>query len=51
MTDPNVIYGGDIEEPVNYATLGEMLVSCFKEGGDKLALVINFLKILNAKIL
>jgi len=41
MSDPNVIYGGDIEEPVNYATLGEMLMSCFNDGGDKVALVIN----------
>ncbi|CAG9798878.1 unnamed protein product [Chironomus riparius] len=39
MSDPNVIYGGDIEEPVNYATLGEMMVSCFRDGGDKIALI------------
>lgn len=39
MSDPNVIYGGDIDASTDYASFGDMLISSFKDGGEKNALI------------
>lgn len=36
----NIIYGGDYDETLQYATVGELLYKNFTEGGDKTNLVI-----------
>lgn len=38
-TDPNVLYGGDIEESLDYPSLGDFLFNSFKNGGSKVAMV------------
>lgn len=35
----NVIYGGDYDETLQYATCGELLYKNFTEGGEKTSLV------------
>ncbi|KAG5668822.1 hypothetical protein PVAND_016745 [Polypedilum vanderplanki] len=37
--DPNVIYGGDFEEKLQFASLGELLIQHFTDGGEKPALI------------
>jgi hypothetical protein len=37
--DPNVVCGDDFEEPINFATVGELILNNLKEGGDRTALV------------
>lgn len=39
--DPNVIYKGDVEEFVDYSTVGDLLIRSFKSGGDRVCLVKN----------
>jgi hypothetical protein len=38
--DPNIVYGGDFLETMEFASLGELFVKNFSRGGDKPALVI-----------
>ncbi|XP_070505425.1 luciferin 4-monooxygenase-like [Chironomus tepperi] len=37
--NPNIIYGGDFEETLDYPTVGALLYDNFKDGGDKVALI------------
>lgn len=39
LSDPNVIYKGDVEESFDYSSVGDLLVKRFKMGGNKVALV------------
>jgi hypothetical protein len=40
--DPNIVYKCDLDESLDYATFGDLLVKCLKTGGDKIALVNNY---------
>ncbi|XP_070505346.1 luciferin 4-monooxygenase-like [Chironomus tepperi] len=37
--DPNIVYKGDLEESLDYATFGDLLVKSLKAGGDKICLI------------
>ncbi|XP_070505427.1 luciferin 4-monooxygenase-like [Chironomus tepperi] len=37
--DPNIIYGGDLDESFDYPTVGALLYDNFRDGGDKLSLI------------
>lgn len=39
--DPNIVYKGDLDESLDYATFGDLLVKCLKAGGDKISIVSN----------
>ncbi|KAL7043366.1 hypothetical protein ACKWTF_001472 [Chironomus riparius] len=37
--DPNIVYKGDLDESLDYATFGDLLVKCLKAGGDKISMI------------
>ena len=37
--DPNVVFMGEMEDSLDYATFGDLLVRNLKSGGDKTSLV------------
>jgi len=39
--DLNIVFMGELEDSLDYATFGDLLVKCLKAGGDKISLVCN----------
>lgn len=37
--DPNIVFMGELEDSLSYATFGDLLIKSLKSGGDKISLV------------